>query len=326
MHCLRPINTNELAEIFVRQVLGERNVDRVDRAVKEIVSAEIQVETVSAKPTLTYRDYRSTKYKTDESRLELREKILDELFTLDRLDDDDDITLGKGGAKPSNGVSYAKQAFLVTGLPASGKSMISTPIADYNHAYILDSDYAKRKLPEYDTDFGATITHEESSLIVNGADNRLPQFDEEESLLSRCIENGCNIVLPRIGHNKKTIQGLAQQLYECKYSVHLILVRLSREKATQRAFKRYRSSHRYVPLPLIFDGYANDPTIVYYDLKRENYNKHIFSSFSMVSTDVPESEHPRLLDAAGTIPLSDKFVDFSDYMSYNNKALFDGRL
>ena len=68
---------------------------------------------------------------------------------------------------------------------------------------------------------------------------------------------------------------------------------------------------------LIFDGYANDPTIVYYDLKRENKDTKVFSSFSMVSTDVPKGNLPRLLDYEGDGPILDNVVDFSCKKSYN---------
>ena len=317
MQCLRPIISHKLAEGFVRQVLGERNSDRVNKAVVDIVRAEIQIEKVSKKQTLVCDEYRLAPYETDESRIELRSRILDELYSMDRIENDDAISLGVGGSRPANGVNTERQAYLITGLPASGKSMISNPISKNQHAYILDSDYAKRKFPEYDADFGATITHEESSLVVNGPDDHMSQFDDEDSLLARCVKEGYNIVMPRIGHNHKKVRNLAQQLQSFGYSVHLILVRLSREKATQRAYERYRESHRYVPLPLIFDGYANDPTIVYYDLKRENKDTKVFSSFSMVSTDVPKGNLPRLLDYKGDGPILNNVVDFSCEKSYN---------
>lgn len=317
MQCLRHIRSVEDAEDFVRRVLEEKNLKKINEATLEIVSAEMQIQEVISKQTLTSDKYRLSPYKSDESRIELRERILDELFEKERLSNDDSICLGNGGARPRESVMCERQAFLITGLPASGKSCISNSISDSHHAYVLDSDYAKRKIPEYRANFGATITHEESSLIVNGADEQKFQFDGEDSLLSRCIKEGYNIVLPRIGYNRNKVLGIAMQLYECGYSVHFVLVRLSREKATQRAYARYKSSHRYVPLPLIFDGYANDPTIVYYDLKRENGGNKVFSSFSMISTDVPKNAMPKLLDSEGETPITEDFVDFSFMKSYN---------
>ena len=39
-----------------------------------------------------------------------------------RPDNDDDICLGKGGALPQLGVAAGKQAYILIGLPNSGKS------------------------------------------------------------------------------------------------------------------------------------------------------------------------------------------------------------
>lgn len=99
--------------------------------------------------TLMYDNYRDRNYKTETDRWALREQIVNELITTTRLDDDDQICLGKGGALPTTGVRAEKKAFIVIGLPASGKSGISSMIADRYHAVIIDSDYAKRKLPEF---------------------------------------------------------------------------------------------------------------------------------------------------------------------------------
>ena len=66
--------------------------------------------------------------------------------------------------------AYArKQAFVLIGLPASGKSSIAVDIADKYGALLLDSDLAKRKLPEYKVyPWGASLVNAESSLIVFG--------------------------------------------------------------------------------------------------------------------------------------------------------------
>ncbi len=65
-------------------------------------------------------------------------------------------------------------------------------IADHYGALILDSDFAKRKLPELDGyPWGAAVVHEESSDIVFG-----PNPDQHfESLFQKSIESGRNIVM-----------------------------------------------------------------------------------------------------------------------------------
>lgn len=181
-------------------------------------------------------------------------------------------------------------AFLVIGLPASGKSEVANILSDKYGAIILDSDYAKRKLPEYNSDYGTYIVHDESCLIVFGGN---ADFSGEESVLEYAIKNNLNIVIPRIGDKKEKICELAKWLKSNGYKNHLILVRLDREKATIRASKRFNNSGRYVSLPMIFDVYGNDPTIVFYDLQMEHCE--YFSDYSMISSDVSIGEPKKIL-------------------------------
>lgn len=211
---------------------------------------------------------------------------------MERLDDDDDIVLGKGGAKPVGGIRAEKRAFYVIGPPASGKSSISSTIADLFGAYILDSDYAKRKLPEYaDQLSGASLVHEESDGLV---------FHRVKgNLLAYCIKNGFNIVIPKIGHRYEGVVEFCEALREHGYSVCLISVDLDRMKATQRAYSRYRKTQRYVPLSLVFDGYGNDPTLNYFKIKQRCSN--LFAGFAQISTDV-ELGTPHILLEEASIP------------------------
>ena len=68
------------------------------------------------------------------------------------------------------------------------------------------------------------------------------------------------------------------------YAIFLILVELDRLKATRRAFKRFLNTGRYVPLSLIFDSYANDPTLTY--LKIIKYNSDLLDGYAHIDNDV----------------------------------------
>lgn len=186
-----------------------------------------------------------------------------------------------------------KQAFLLTGLPASGKSTIATKFADNFGAVILDSDFAKRKLPEYsDSPAGAALVHEESDVIIFGDDSN-PSFSP---LIQKCYNDGTNIVIPKIGHNYKSLETFAMNLSILGYEVHLTLVSLDRRIATVRAIDRYLRTDRYVPLSLIFDGYSNEPVLSYYRLKNNTYsNSDVFKSFGKISTDVEMGQKPRVI-------------------------------
>lgn len=270
----RPLNDSRLVEHFVVNILEIREGRAIDEAIDLIENAEIQYKEMESKSTLLYDNYRNRNYKTDLQRKDLRVQIFEELIKFERPQTDIQIKLGFGGALPKdNKIVLEKQAFLIIGLPASGKSSIANKISDAFGAIILDSDYAKRKFPEYHKPSGASLVHEESDEVVFGA--------KEYSVSEYCYSIGCNIVIPRIGHIPSKILEYAEKLKKFDYNIHLILVSLDRQKATQRAYFRFLKEKRYVPLSLIFDGYANEPILTYYRIR----NNKLFSSYGKLSTD-----------------------------------------
>lgn len=161
---------------------------------------------------------------------------------------------------------------------------------------ILDSDYVKRKLPEFKQDNGASLVHEESSALILG-DKRIG--DNLLTLYDVCVSFGYNMVIPKIGHDLESILTLCKRIKNDDYSVHLILVSLDRKKSTQRALNRFVDTERYVSLSLVFDGYGNDPILTYYRIK----DNDVFSSHGKVSTDVSLGESPRIIDLKGDSPI-----------------------
>ena len=295
----RILSDYDHAESFLKNSLHlneEFTERRFNQAVMDVASVEMNTERVLGKNTLSNTAYRLPNYKTDASRIELRKRILQELKCKKRLDNDEKIVIGKGGALPRTMLKRDKQAFYVIGLPASGKSEISAMLSDNYGAIILDSDYAKRKFPEFSTDYGAAVVHEESSLVVFGGSGK---YATEDSLLKYAVEQECNIVIPKIGDVSSKVFDFSKSLNRNGYDVHLVLVRLDREKAVQRAFKRFSKTRRYVPLSLIFDVYSNDPTITFYDLLCRN---EIFESYTMISSDVPFGERKKIVYSTTNSP------------------------
>lgn len=288
----RPLNTADSAYMFITSVL-----ELSDRALKDfgidtwklatrIQTAETLIVDTKDKDTLSSSVNRHTNFKTQDSRKLLREQIFRELYQLERLDDDEAISLGKGGAKPKIDPVVQRKAFLITGLPASGKSSIVNIIADTLGGYVIDSDFAKRKLPEFDSPFGANLVHLESQLITMGLQDE--EYDQEPNLLDYCISKGFNIVVPKIGYSKKSVEDTRDYLISMGYEVHLTLVSLDRQKSTIRAVQRFLKTSRYVPLSLIFDCYANDPILAYYRTK----SCEKWASSGKISTDVVLGEPP----------------------------------
>lgn len=248
--------------------------------------------------TLHNPNYRIREYKSEEDRWGLRKLIIEELFTNLRFDDDDDIKLGSGGALPKSGILADKNAYIVIGLPASGKSGISNKIADDTNSIIVDSDYAKRKLPEFhQVEWGASLVHKESSQIINGFD---PNPHKLLSLRTRAIAAGYNIVIPTIGNEPGSLLNMVNALKSMDYRVHLTLVALPKKDATIRAIRRFNKTNRYVPIGMIFDDFSNDPTLTYYMLQCRH--SHLFESFGVISTKVTLGDAYYSLDLRGENP------------------------
>ncbi|MFH4586461.1 AAA family ATPase [Vibrio alginolyticus] len=171
----------------------------------------------------------------DERRKQIKTQILNELVTLTIPKNDDDIRIGFGGSKPRNRVRKNKKAIILLGLSASGKSTVAQVMSDMQGAYIIDSDFAKRKFPELAFPNGADWTHAESDDLVDG-------------LLAKCLLEGANMVIPKIGAKAESIIDIYQTLREYDYEVSLGLVWLEPRKAVKRAILRYQHSKRYVPV------------------------------------------------------------------------------
>lgn len=290
--CRRRLDTAELAEDFISKTF--ENGDDIEKIAMKIVQAEIELAKLESSPTKTHTSYRNKDYRDDWNRERLCNQILSELINYEQLNSDDDICLGVGGAKPKEPWQESV-AYIVSGAPASGKSSIADALAHENGAYILDSDYAKRKFPEYMSyNGGASLVHAESNEIIFGSEDR------SNSLLEYCIYSQCNIVIPLVGRTQKSVEKICARLIEAQYKIHLINVALDRYKCTQRAYRRFLASKRYVPLSYVFDEVGNEPELVYFRLKRAH--EADYESFSQLSTDVPKGELPKVIEKTENSP------------------------
>ena len=174
----RPLNNFELVEHFLENALQyDIEDDKNYKIVPKIVSTELNIENFDESLiSKNSKSYRVLEYRKDNHRLKLQKKIVLELLTEVRLENDEDIELELGGSFPNSPIGVTNDAYIIMGLPASGKSGISNLVADKYGCFILDSDYAKRKLPEFNQlPFGATLVHEESDYIIFG-ENKQTKF------------------------------------------------------------------------------------------------------------------------------------------------------
>lgn len=282
----RKLNTQVDADEFVEKVLGILDDDGSQAA--KIVCAELGLQVLEDFPTSAHKTYRVAKYRSAKERQSLQRSILSELIQLPRLADDDKIRLGHGGARPASPQQDA-QAYIVSGPPASGKSTITNALADEKGAFVLDSDYAKRKFPEYHFyDGGASLVHKESDQIIFGPG--------KQHLFEYCIYSRYNMVLPLVGRTMDSMKGICEKLIEAGYTIHIINIVLDPDKCAARAFQRYCETKRYVPLSYIFDEVSSNPEVVYFRLKREFSGHPSFGSFTQLSTDVAPNCSPRVLE------------------------------
>ncbi|GGY97020.1 zeta toxin family protein [Shewanella fodinae] len=275
----RPLDYPVLANTFLINVL-EIAPDDAETYCYRLSNVEALLSGRRLENTLRSRKYRSPNCQSDEQRIKLRERIFEELYTSPRLENDEEIRLGNGGAMPLTDVKDEHEAYIIIGPPASGKSSLANKIADITGSYILDSDYAKRKFPEFNDPTGAGVLHEESSLVVFGDDG---QYEDELNLKQAVTFFGWNIVIPKIGADVSKLRALRDSLIEDGYRVHLILISLDRQEACRRAFFRFLETDRYVNLGLVFDVYSNEPTLSYYRCQhdREWYSVSKISTLNL---------------------------------------------
>jgi hypothetical protein len=290
----RPLCDDADVILFVENILEITNPTEKNDAISKITDTERCIKGTDNPSTLNNKRIRHYEYADETMRVQLRRRIVDELIQSERLEDDEEITLGKGGAAPTTSIKREKKLICIIGPPASGKSGVAAQIADCMGAYILDSDYAKRKLPEYAIHTnGASLVHDESDrLVFSWEDNA--RHGKTTNLQRYCLEDNINMVVPKIGHEMDGVCEYARKIKAFGYSVYLISIDLDRKKATQRAYYRFRKTNRYVPLSLVFDAYANEPTLNYYRIRQRC--PEVFTGYAQISTDVNEGDSNILVE------------------------------
>jgi hypothetical protein len=213
----------------------------------------------------TYRSikYRDKAYKDLNERCTLQKQILNELISYRVLFDESDICLGRGGCKPTTFLASQK-FFQIIGLPGSGKSYVANALTSRVGAYVIDSDFAKRKFPEFlSNEFASSLLHEES--------NKITYSKNENSVFTYCLKCGYSMVMPRIGHS---LDGLTSYLMLGKnfgYKIYLIFMDISLNESLISSYKRFYSTGRYTPLSKIKYEYGTLPEMNYHLIKQNDY-------------------------------------------------------
>lgn len=259
----KPKASPELQSVIDRLNAGEdvsrEEIDRIP-----------EVAAVRALPKMNTADIQTPE------RQKLRSEVLEQLYQRGSYSSETHDYTGE--------IAQERRADIVIGAPAAGKSSVLVdPLSEQHKSRVIDSDDAKKLLPEYDEGKGAGNVHRESSMI-------------RDALKQRAIARGENIVWPTVGDKLDKLLRDIQNFRDNGYSVYLHLNELSASKATGRALGRYLSTGRFVD-PEVVLKVGDKPTQNYNYIRQQ---EGLIDGYSHYSNDVPRGEKPILYEAGDT--------------------------
>lgn len=175
-------------------------------------------------------------------------------------------------------VEKGHKAFLVLGLPASGKSsVITNKLLIDNKAILLDSDEAKKIIPEYHDGWGAGAVHEESKQV-------------NTDLLKKILieKAGANVVVPIVGKKDK-VKEFIRVFREFDYDISMHLVEIKPKTSMSRMLKRFIMQNRFIN-PKVVANYGDEPSRVFEEMKG------MVDEYVKWSNEVKQGEQPICVD------------------------------
>lgn len=194
---------------------------------------------------------------------------------------DDDMAAGE--------VLANKEATVILGPPASGKSTFANAIARAKNAAIIDSDAVKSMLPEYGSGIGANAVHEESDIITRRV------FDAMRA-------EGVNVVIPKVGGTLAGIERLVESLKASGYRVNIVNVAVDKDTAFRRMIGRFLSTGRLVNTAYMREV-GDGPSRTYAALKR----KGIGDAFAEIDNNGPRGSPAPITEDGGRLLAGIKF-------------------
>ena len=134
----------------------------------------------------------------------------------------------------SGPVRQERKAFVIIGRPAGGKSSVfANPLSNQHGARIIDSDVVKPWLSGYDDGYGAGYVQNMSGKVA-------------ERAMEMAVQNGDNLVLPRIGGMSVIIEAIA--LRAMGYDVQLYYNDVVPDSSYMRSSSRFAKTGRFLSL------------------------------------------------------------------------------
>jgi len=199
-----------------------------------------------------------------------------------------------------------RQAYILVGWPAAGKSTLANPIARRTRSAIIDSDEFKKIIPGYDDGAGASFTHRQSSRMNDLA-------------LRDLARQGDNLVLPTVGQSADHLMPRIDALREQGYTINLIEMVVPREEAIRRNAARFVRSNRLVPLAL-FDTEDVAISATY----RYMVDEGLTDANARIGNTQPFGRPPEILeDKGGLLDGIEEFVPPADRQSADAGIISD---
>ena len=254
--------SEEMQNVLKRLAVNEAVPESEIYALKEIKEANSCIS--SSKPTI-----------------ELRNRTGIQLGVYNRLQNmGSAVTKSDGAVSFSGEIRREKKLDIVIGLPASGKSSaLVEPISELYESRVIDSDEAKKLLPEFNNGWGAGVVHKESQLI-------------SDRQLSAALKAGENITYPRVGGDSSELLNIISTAKKLGYSVYVHYNELDRNKALGRLLNRFLETGRYIK-PELVTKYGSGISNTYEQAKKATT---LVDGFSKWSNDVPFGSRPKLLE------------------------------
>lgn len=182
------------------------------------------------------------------------------------------------------GIKHEKRLDLIVGVPAAGKSSaLAEPISEMYSSRMIDSDEAKKRIPEYHNGYGASLVHEESQKIT-------------EKHFEIALSKGENLVYQRVGSNYNEMERIISQAKGYGYSVYVHYNELEKNKALGRMLERYLTTGRFLQ-PELYEKYGKSISDTFDTLTtaKSNDGKPLIDGYSKWDNDVPFGTRPRLV-------------------------------
>ena len=162
--------------------------------------------------------------------------------------------------------SKDRVAVIITGLPASGKSRLSKPFQKEINGTIVDTDFYRELIPEYNDGIGAAAVHREAKVIF-------------KKMFVKTVSNGDNIILPTLGRAESSFFKILETLTEANYKTVVIRLDADLNVSKLRNFKRMFDSGRLVEEDIITQQVDNNIKNNYIKVTNEQANAKAEISF-----------------------------------------------